>query len=860
MNSLIVDFSSIFLTYVKQEIVSDGTPHRATARLMQWLDAKISQDNSSSIYTITPNLTDLSINEPDEAYFFKAAKLWAEKNHTFHVQTSKEISSLDFVLSIQNQLSGTIEIASSDLRMTQLLSDKNLILQPVRESAYSAHDLASELGGLRPEQIPAFLALIGHSESQTPPIAGLQNSLDLILSSDPSPAKLVAAAKKRSEYDFVNISRSERHIKENLKKTTARAHSLELQEIPRLWDASAAAQLSKMLLREAIAPKALNLPNITVSVVQVTDQAALNDLINIGNHSKAFSLITEKDNTGIYAVTISFKDGSAFYVPLNKQNGQHVPTEDVVNTLKGLIESNKKIVTFSAYELSRDLISLGIKSDCISADCASGRYLINTRDYITDISDLHQSSDQNLPLPTSAEFIAREGRGLAQNAGIDKCSVFSGMRSDLVWRNSKSIFRDISEANLKSQYSDYDIRQAKVCAEMSTRGIQVDLPGIEASKAKSKAALDNVYASIQALYPNKEFSLTNEADVVEILKSFNLKTKATAKGAASINKEELIAIADKHPVVPMIQLGRSMHESISKGLETLKRHSDPEGIVRCTFVVNKTLTSRLSTIEPNAHGSTDLMRQHMIARKGLAIGCFDISQMELRVLAHLSGEQILVDAFNQGLDIHVRTASEIFGCNIHEVTENQRKIAKTINFGLIYGMSAIGMAKRINVSQNTAQDYIDLYFDKMPRVKEFQSEQLNQVRRDGYYQLENGRKIYFPEINNSDRTIRSGAERSAINAPMQATASEIVKRGMIKSKDNLAQAGLNAHMILQVHDELIFEMPIPELKLCQKIITESIETAYPMSVPIVVESFLGLSMSKKQNHLRDLNANNELTF
>jgi DNA polymerase-1 len=850
MNSLIVDFPSIFDSYVKHEIVSDGSPNRSTARISHWLDSKINSMNSDKIYVVSRDKDKFTPESDfDQNYFYTAAELWAAKNNAFLIKPPLENDTLEVVGSIQNML-GNTEIASTDLRVTQLLSENVSILQPFRQEPYTSHDLSMELGGLLPDQIPVFLALIGHSESNTQPISGMQNSLELVLLCKNNPQKIVAEAKKRKEYDFVNIAKSENALMTNLLKTTAVISDVHQNDLIRIWSQDAANQLGKMMLKEAVSPKSIDLPNIMVSVTQVVDEKTMNDFVAISTHAQAFGLITEKDNTGIYALTFSFKEGSAFYVPLNIKNGQRNQEDFVLNKIKEIIEGDSKIIAFSAYELSLDLMKLGIGSSNISADCASGKYLLNTKNELMDISDLLINSHKGLP--TSSEFIAREGRGLAQNAGLDKCSVFSGIRADLVWKNSKSIFRSIIEENLKQQYSDFDIPQAKICAKMSHRGIKVDLQNIEKLKTRGQSALANIHAQVAAIYPEKNFSLDKPADVIAILKYFGLETSKTANGGYSIDKDELAMIANSHKVVPLIQKARQLHESISKGLDVLKKHCDSEAVMRTTFVVNRTLTTRLSTINPNAHGSTEIMRQNMVAREGYAIACFDISQMELRVLAHLSGESKLIEAFQQGIDIHIRTASEVFNCSIHEVTENQRKAAKAINFGLIYGMSAFGLAKSLSVTKNTAQQYIDVYFERLPGVKRLQEAQINDVRREGYYTLETGRRIYFPDINSENNALRASTERSAINAPMQGTAAEVVKRGMILAEQNLEKSGIDAHLLLQVHDELIFEIPIPHLSEATKIITKSIENGYPMRVPIVVEAVTGPNMGKKQNPLNDL--------
>lgn len=863
MNSLIIDTTSIFEAYIQQEIALDRSPQRVFNHFVKWLDSKIDQTNADWIYLVFDRDLEEGIQNLNRKLFNSTINLWAEKNNAFIIKPGKDEKPLDIISAIASK-SQISQIVSSDARMAQLLSDNSSILEPGKQFPYTKSYLAHELQGLQPGQIPLLLALTGDTyagdrHSQAHNIAGQSNSLDLILSSELSVSSIITEAKKRNEYDFITISRSEKSLKSNLKIMAKKTITIDLNSIPRHWSPDAANKLNIMLADQPINLKSLNLPNIHVSVINVIDESTLGILLDkFNSHGKSFGVISEHDNTGLYAFTISFAEGEAFYVPINRQNGQSSDPKFVLNKLKEMFEGKQSIGTFSAYELASDFIEVGIETHNIKVDCASGMYLISTKNHLKDISDLYKVDNDRLL--TSSEFINSEGRGLAQNAGLNKCSAFSGIRADVTWRSVKGVYKIIAKENLLDQYANFDIRQAIVCANMTSHGIQVDLLNINKTKDKNNNELQKVYKEIFEIYPHSPIYVNKDSDVTEILKHFNLSTSILSGGSFSVNKEELYLIQDQHPIIPLIQKGRLLHEEIKGGLDILTNHSDINGILKYTCVVNKTLTSRLSTVEPNVHGSTALMRENMVARKGFVLGCFDVSQMELRILAHLSGESMLIEAFNQGIDIHRRTASEVFGCNLKNVTDDQRKAAKAINFGLIYGMSSYGLSKSLNISKNMASAYIEKYFEKLPRVREFQNDSLNFVRINGYYQLENDRRIYFPTINDADITIRGKTERSAGNAPMQATAAELIKRAMIKSTDILEQNSLNAKMILQIHDELIFEIPIDQREKSTKIIKYSIENSYPLSVPIVVDYAVGRTMSKKLNANNDLIVNNGLTM
>ncbi|MGB0361396.1 MAG: DNA polymerase, partial [Endozoicomonas sp.] len=233
------------------------------------------------------------------------------------------------------------------------------------------------------------------------------------------------------------------------------------------------------------------------------------------------------------------------------------------------------------------------------------------------------------------------------------------------------------------------------------------------------------------------------------------------------------------------------------------------------------------------------VRRAFIAPEGYKLVAADYSQIELRIMAHLSGDKGLLDAFSQGLDIHKATAAEVFSVALDDVTSDQRRSAKAINFGLIYGMSAYGLAKQLNISRKSAQEYIDLYFERYPRVLRYMEEIKEFAREKGYVQTIFGRRLYLPEINARNGMRRQGAERIAINAPMQGTAADIIKRAMIQVDQWLKQSQLDARVIMQVHDELVLEVAEEQLQLVIDGIKEHMASAADLKVPLLVEAGVG---------------------
>jgi DNA polymerase-1 len=270
------------------------------------------------------------------------------------------------------------------------------------------------------------------------------------------------------------------------------------------------------------------------------------------------------------------------------------------------------------------------------------------------------------------------------------------------------------------------------------------------------------------------------------------------------------------------------------------------GRIHTSYHQEVTATGLLSSSAPNLqnipirNAEGRRIRRAFVAPEGYKIVAADYSQIELRIMAHLSGDKGLLEAFNQGLDVHRATAAEVFDVPLEQVTDEQRRSAKAINFGLIYGMSAFGLAKQLGIGRNDAQQYIDLYFDRYPGVKNYMDDIRQKASEQGYVETLMGRRLYLPEINASNGMRRQAAERTAINAPMQGTAADIIKLAMIKVDQWLSQQNTeNARMIMQVHDELVLEVKTEEASAMSEYLCQIMSNAVDLSIPLLVEVGIG---------------------
>jgi len=320
------------------------------------------------------------------------------------------------------------------------------------------------------------------------------------------------------------------------------------------------------------------------------------------------------------------------------------------------------------------------------------------------------------------------------------------------------------------------------------------------------------------------------------------KAKKTKKGQYSTGEEVLQTLAPKHPIVGKILAHRALKKLLSTYVEALPRLINPAtGHIHTSFNQAVTATGRLSSSNPNLQNipvrgeDGREIRKAFIPEEGCTFFSADYSQIELRIMAHLSGDEALCEAFNSGHDIHAATAARIFHKDIADVSRDERRKAKTANFGIIYGISAFGLAERMGVARGEAKDPITSYFETYPSVRKFINDSIDAARDKGYIETAFGRRRYLPDINSRNAVVRGYAERNAVNAPIQGTAADVIKLAMIAIDKRLRTEGFRARMILQVHDELNFSCPVDELDRLRAMVIQEMEQAYKMRVPLVAD-------------------------
>ena len=405
-----------------------------------------------------------------------------------------------------------------------------------------------------------------------------------------------------------------------------------------------------------------------------------------------------------------------------------------------------------------------------------------------------------------------------------------------------------ADTSLWNLYQEVELPLSAILREMEQIGVRVDVPMLKQAEAKLNNELQTIEQQIYTSV-GMTFNINSPKQVGEVLfdqLQLDDKAKKSKTGQYSTSEEVLLALKPKHPVVGLILEYRELKKLISTYISALPNYINPTtGKIHTTYNQTVTATGRLSSSNPNLQNLPirsergQLIRQAVIPDEGCLFLSADYSQIELRLMAHFSQDPHLVQAFLSGQDIHAATAAKIFNVSIEEVTKEQRRQAKTANFGIIYGISAFGLAQQLDCSRSEAKALIDGYFAAFPGVIDYIEKQKELARQQGYAVTLFGRKRYLPDILSHNATVRSFAERNAVNSPIQGTAADIIKMAMVTIHRRLKEEGLKAQMIMQVHDELNFNVPLNEVGKVREIVVSEMQHVVHLTVPLIADCGVG---------------------
>jgi len=552
----------------------------------------------------------------------------------------------------------------------------------------------------------------------------------------------------------------------------------------------------------------------------------------------------------IVGISFALKPYAAFYIPLAHSYlgaPQQLEKKYVLEKLKPILE-NAEIKKYGQ-NIKYDLIVLsreGINLQGIYFDSMIASYVLNPSKMNHNLNDIALEY-LNYKMTHLSELLGKGKKAVTMDrVEVERVIPYACCDADIVLRLAQIMERELRDKGLANLFYEVEMPLLEVLAEMEMNGVIIDKDYLSGLSQDFSGRLREVENEIYK-FAGQEFNINSPRQLSFILfEKLKLPVVSRTKTGPSTSEEVLVQIAEKHKLPHLIIEYRELQKLKSTYIDALPEMVNPEtGRLHTSFNQTVTATGRLSSSEPNLQNipirteEGRKIRRAFIPDRGCVFVSADYSQIDLRVLAHISGDKSLKDAFFHNEDIHRRTASEIFGVSQDEVTPELRRIAKTVNFGLSYGMSPYGLSKDLGVSQSEAEKYINSYFKKYKGVKEYIKNIVVQARKQGFVTTLLNRRRYLPEINSKNAAIRGFAERTAINTPIQGTSADIIKVAMIRISDRIKAKGLTAKMSLQIHDELLFEVPEKEVDELSRLAKEEMEGAVSLDVPVVVDMTVG---------------------
>jgi DNA polymerase-1 len=583
----------------------------------------------------------------------------------------------------------------------------------------------------------------------------------------------------------------------------------------------------------------------------VSSKADLDEMVACLNKTERFAFDTETtglDPLRVELVGLSFAvtPGEAWYVPVGHRYlgvPEQLPLDDVLAAIKPLLISTRHLKI--GQNLKYDMLVLaraGVEVTAPLYDTMLASYLANPTAKSHGMDNLAAELLNYRTISYSEVAGSGKKQICFDEVEVEKATVYAAEDADITLRLYEKLLPMVAEQEQEKLFNDVEMALLPILVEMEQAGIRIDpefLGGLSTVMAKKLAVLETQIHGLAGV----SFNIGSPKQLGEVLfERLGLPKGKKTKTGWSTDVEVLNKLSAEHEIAEKILDYRSLSKLKGTYTDALPKLIHPEtGRIHTSFNQAVTATGRLSSSNPNLQNIPIRTEEGRRIREGFipSDGCLllsaDYSQVELRVLAHMADEPALKDAFDRGEDIHRRTASEVLGIFPEMVTDEQRRQAKAINFGVIYGMSAFGLAKQLDISRREAQTFIDTYFERYPGIRTFMDACIAEARENMYVTTLLGRRCAISEINSKNGAVRGYAERNAINYPVQGSAADIIKVAMVKIAHRLVAEGLQTRMLLQVHDELVFDVPLVELESVTTLVKEEMEGAVDISVPLLVD-------------------------
>ena len=753
-----------------------------------------------------------------------------------------------------------VVIVSGDKDMMQLISPNVYMLDTMKNKKFMDKEVVEKFG-VQADKVVEVMGLMGDSSDHIPGVAGIGPKIaaELIQKF----GSIESLYKQINEVEKKKVKEKLEHDKENAfmsRELVSIDTEMDLEFNSDLMKPGKidSAKLKKMFeefefvsFLEGMQGEVTNSLKIDRSGYKtILTEKSFNDLIKSLVKKKSFVFDVETTNkrpvwARMVGISFSFEEGNACYLPLVHRylgSPDQLELKTVCEKLKPIFEDKR--IKKCGHNIKYDLIVManeGIALDGVGFDTMIASYLLNpsSRGHGLDALTMEYFGHKNL---TYKEMVGAGNREIGfDEVEVNRATEYAAEDSDMTWRLKGKLQPQLKDSTLKL-YKEIELPLLEVLAEIELNGVYVDRKHLTELSSKIDKQLLRLEKDIYVL-ADEEFNINSPKQLSVILfEKLKLPVVKKTKTGYSTDVSVLELLAAEHKLPKQILSYRQLAKLKSTYVDALPREIFKNtGRVHTSFNQTVAATGRLSSSNPNLQNipiRSDMgkeIRKAFTAEGDNMLLSADYSQIELRLLAHLSKDRALKDAFDKGEDIHARTAADIFGSSLDKVDENSRRMAKAVNFGIIYGLSAFGLSRQLNISRKDAKDFIDQYFLLYSKVRDFMDNTIAEARECGYTLTMFNRRRYLPDLKSDNRQIRESAERVAINSPIQGSAADLIKVAMIRLSRNLKKMKLNSKMILQVHDELVFECPVREKKEIESLVRKEMEEACTLSVPLVVD-------------------------
>ena len=783
-----------------------------------------------------------------------------------------------------------VKIITGDRDLLQLVEDRIIVNLPGKQLAdskdYTHPDVVAYLG-VRPDQVIDFKALAGDTSDNIPGVRGVGEKTavsllqdydhldDIYAHLDQIPARVRTRLEEGREAAQLSykLAAIRTDVPITLDLESANTRHLDLPAVETLFQELEFRTLLKRLSNLKRGPvvttsgqlslfgepvKRLGIPApYQLDVQTVTTLPGLQQLADRLAKAAVIAIDTETTSTdplqaNLVGISLSVEEGQGYYIPIGHHSGEQVSLEQAAAALRPALEDPQKQII--GHNLKFDLLVLnqhGLRPVSCNFDTMIAEWLVDPASHNLGLKDM---ADRYLALNmTHIEELIGKGKSQISMAqvSIEDAAPYAAADADATLRLMPVLQKRMDELNAASLFQDVEMPLMPVLAEMERTGISLDQTFFKQMSGELSQRMEQITTRIYQDV-GYSFNLNSTQQLSQVLfEKLGLKPpdqrKRTSSGHFSTAANILEEIQHQHPVVDAILEYRELAKIKSTYVDALPLQINPRtGRVHTSFNQTGSVTGRLTSSNPNLQNiptRTDLGRQvrkGFIAAPGMTLVSVDYSQIELRVVAHMSQDQAMLEAFRAGQDIHAATAAAIYNQPIDQVTKDQRRHAKAINFGLIYGMSAFGLTRTTDLTLAEAENFVKAYFKMFPRVKQYLDDIRQQAANQGYVETLLGRRRYFPNLKaHSNVNLKNREEREAINAPIQGTAADIMKIAMIRILPAIQQAGLNAHLLLQVHDELVLECSQDQVAETTQLVQKIMSEAYPLSIPLLTDASSG---------------------